>query len=1027
MIDANQVRINELARELEVKAKAIIDLLPGYGVTEKKTHSSSIPVDVAEKVRRKLAGGEDEPAAAAPKPAEVKAAAPAVVTPTAPRPAIPASAPVAQRPVTPSAPGVAPSTGTSSGIGTGTGPSTAAPVVPPPPAARPAVPAASPVAATPAIPGTPAASSPMAGAPGTAPAAPRPAVTTPTAAPGAPLRTAAPPARPVVPGTAAPGSTATTQPTTQQPGVQQSGGPRPAVPGGVRPSPQAPMRPGAPPPPARPGPQPIGNRPAGAAAAPGAAGARPAAPARPPLPTGNRGPLPTGNRGPVPGTTPGSSRPSGPRPGQPMRPPSGGGAGGTGRSYSPRPTTPGGAPARPFEQRRGPMPAGTRPGPRAPGRPGMLPPMPDSKAPSKAEPGKPLYTRKPTSRQRPGGADKREQEGERKLHPTRQRPGFGDRRSAAAVIAPPEPRAPREVAITEGITIRELAEKLDVRAKELLKTLLDRGVFASINQALDVPTATTLAEAFSGVVSVVSLEEEMVLEVAKEETKESLKPRPPVVTVMGHVDHGKTSLLDAIRSADVADGEAGGITQHIGAYKVAVGDRSVVFIDTPGHEAFTRMRARGAKVTDIVILVVAADDGVMPQTKEAIDHARAAKVPIIVAINKMDAPGAEPERVKRQLSDLNLVPAEWGGDTEFVEVFAKKKTGIDKLLEMILLVADLRELRANPDAPATGTVLESRVDKGRGPVATVLIQNGTLNAGDFFICGAVFGKVRAMFDDRGRPVIDAPPSTPVEVLGLQGIPEVGDHFQVTDEAKARHIVDYRQGKQRDAQMARTSGARITLDQLHEQLKAGDVKELNLVIKADVQGSVEVLSEMLPRLSTDQVKLKIIGSGVGPVKESDVVLASASGAIIIAFGVRPDRKAAEMAHQEHVDIRTYNIIYEVSDEIKKAMEGLLDPIVTEAYQGRAEVRNTFKVKGIGTIAGCYVTDGVLRRDSMIRVTREGAVIHSSKLSSLKRFKDDASEVRTGFECGVGISNFNDVKVGDILEAFQITKTQPGASA
>jgi translation initiation factor IF-2 len=654
----------------------------------------------------------------------------------------------------------------------------------------------------------------------------------------------------------------------------------------------------------------------------------------------------------------------------------------------------------------------------------MLPPLPPDKVPPKAEPGKPLYTRKPTQRQRPV-LDKREIEGERKLHPTRQRPGAG--RAVAAVIAPPEPRPPREVTITEGITIRELAEKLDVRAKELLKTLLDRGVFASINQALDVPTATTLAEAFSGVVSVVSFEEEMVLEVAKEETKENLKPRPPVVTVMGHVDHGKTSLLDAIRSEDVAGGEAGGITQHIGAYKVQVNNRSVVFIDTPGHEAFTRMRARGAKVTDIVVLVVAADDGVMPQTKEAIDHAKAANVAIVVAINKIDKPEAQPERVKRQLADNGLLPAEWGGDTEFVEVSAKQKKGIEKLLETLLLVADLRELRANPDAPATGTVLESRVDKGRGPVATILVQNGTLQPSDFFICGAVFGKVRAMFDDHGRTVKDAPPSTPVEVLGLQGVPEAGDNFQVTDEAKARHIVEYRQGKQRDAAMARTSGARITLDQLHEQLKSGDVKELGIVIKADVQGSVEVLSEMLPKLSTDQVKLKIIGSGVGAVTENDILLASASGAIVIAFGVRPDRKALELAQQEHVDVRTHTIIYEVSDEIKKAMEGLLEPVIQETYVGRAEVRNTFRVKGAGTVAGCYVVDGVLKRDAQVRVVRDGAIIYTSKLSSLKRFKDDASEVRTGFECGAGIANFNDVKVGDILECFQVTKLSAADAA
>ena len=948
MTDANQVRINELARELEVKAKAIIDLLPGYGVTEKKTHSSSIPADVAEKVRKNLLGQAEteaqvETAAKAEKEAKDAAAKVARMRPAAPAAPPPASVAPAAKPVTPATPIAKPAA-----------PATAAPAIAP---VAPQAPAAAPV---------------------TAPSVARPAV--PAAPPAAtPIRPAAATGRPVTPA-----------------------GARPAAPAGTQPSA---LRP--------------------AAAAPGATatrpGIRPSVPARP-LPTGNRGPMPTGNRGPVPGTTPGS-RSSGPRPGQPMRPQQPG----QGRSFSPRsggPGGPGGAPSRPFEQRRGPMPTGTRPGPRAPGRPGMLPAFPE-KMPAKAEPGKPLYTRKPPQRQRPV-ADKREQEGERKLHPTRQRPGSG-RGGVAAVIAPPEPRAPRDVTITEGITIRELAEKLDVRAKELLKNLLDRGVFASINQALDVPTATTLAETFSGVVSVVSLEEEMVLEVAKEETKESLKPRPPVVTVMGHVDHGKTSLLDAIRQADVAAGEAGGITQHIGAYKVLVNDRSVVFVDTPGHEAFTRMRARGAKVTDIVVLVVAADDGVMPQTKEAIDHAKAAKVPIIVAINKIDKPEAQLERVKRQLADVGLMSGEWGGDTEIVEVSAKQKKGIDKLLETILLVADLRELRANPDAPATGTVLESRVDKGRGPVATILVQNGTLNAGDFFICGSVFGKVRALFDDRGRVVKDAPPSTPVEVLGLQGVPEAGDLFQVTDEAKARHIVEFRQGKQRDAAMARISGSRITLDQLHEQLKAGDVKELGIVIKADVQGSAEVLSEMLPKLSTDQVKLKIIGSGVGAVTENDVLLASASGAIVIAFGVRPDRKALELAQQEHVDIRTHTIIYEVSDELKKAMEGLLEPVVTETNLGRAEVRNTFRVKGTGTIAGCYVVDGILKRDAQVRVLRDGAVIYTSKLSSLKRFKDDAGEVRTGFECGAGVANFNDIKVGDILECFSVTKISAAEAA
>ena len=617
--------------------------------------------------------------------------------------------------------------------------------------------------------------------------------------------------------------------------------------------------------------------------------------------------------------------------------------------------------------------------------------------------------------------EKRFEEGERKLHPVRARAGAGERRTTQIERAPaPAPREPREITITEGVTVRDLAEKLDDRAKDVLKILLDRGVFASINQALDTPTATSLAQAFNGIVNVITFEEDVVREVAKEEKPENLEPRPPVVTVMGHVDHGKTSLLDAIRETEVAAGEAGGITQHIGASEVHIDGRKVVFIDTPGHEAFTRMRARGAKVTDIVVLVVAADDGVMPQTQEAIDHAKAAGVPIVVAINKIDKPDAQPERVKRQLSERGLMPEEWGGDTVMVEVSAKQKTNLKKLLEMLLLVADLRELKANPKAPGAGTVLESRVDKGRGPVATILVQTGTLNNGDVFICGAVYGKVRAMFDDHGRPVKSAGPSTPVEVLGLQGAPEAGDQFQVADEARARHIVEFRQGKIREATLAKSAGARITLDQLHEQLRAGEVKELPLVIKADVQGSVEVLSEMLPKLSDDRVKLKIIHASIGAVTENDVLLASASGAIIVAFNVRPDRKASDLAQREGVEIRPHSIIYEVSDEIKKAMTGLLEPVFKETHLGRAEVRDTFRVKGVGMIAGCYVVDGILKRDSEVRVLREGVVVYTGRISSLRRFKDDVNEVRSGFECGASVSNFNDIKVGDQLDCFHMQK-------
>ena len=697
-----------------------------------------------------------------------------------------------------------------------------------------------------------------------------------------------------------------------------------------------------------------------------------------------------------------------------------------------RPAAGVGKPGRGAPLRPGQRPGGA-PGQAPGGRPGQVPggrlAAPSAPA-TKAEPGKPLYARKQPARARPT-IEKRFAEGERKLHPVRTRAGaVAGRAGQVEPVAAPVVREPRDITITEGITVRELAEKLDVRAKELLKTLLDRGIFASINQALDIQSATNLAETFSGVVHVVSFEEQMAQEeVGREEKKpEELSHRAPVVTVMGHVDHGKTSLLDAIRSTEVAAGEFGGITQHIGASQVHVDGRRIVFIDTPGHEAFTRMRARGAKVTDIVVLVVGADDGVMPQTLEAIDHARAAKVPIVVALNKIDKPDAQPERVKRQLADHGLMPEDWGGDTVMVEVSAKTKKNIDRLLEMILLVGDLRDLKANADTSASGTVLESRVDKGRGPVATVLVQNGTLSVGDVFIVGAVYGKVRALFDDKGQPVKDAGPSSPVEVLGLQGVPDAGDQFQVADEAKARHIVEYRQAKLREASLAKSATSRLTLDQLHEQMLAGEVKELPIVIKADVQGSVEVLSEMLPKLSDDRVKLKIIHASVGAVSETDVLLASASNAIIIAFNVRPERKASDMALQENVEIRPHTIIYEVVDEIKKAMSGLLTPVVKETYLGRAEVRDTFRIKGVGMIAGCSVQDGIIKRDSHVRVLRDNVVIYTGRLGSLRRFKEDVAEVRSGFECGIGIANFGDVKVGDVLECFVVEKTAPvGISA
>jgi translation initiation factor IF-2 len=584
----------------------------------------------------------------------------------------------------------------------------------------------------------------------------------------------------------------------------------------------------------------------------------------------------------------------------------------------------------------------------------------------------------------------------------------------------------KEITVAEGITVKELSEKLGIKANLVIKRLVERKIFATINQNLDVKLAQDLARAFGATTSQLSYEQESTLEIElAEEAKDQLK-RAPVVTIMGHVDHGKTSLLDAIRQTHVADHEAGGITQHIGAYCVEKNERKIVFIDTPGHEAFTRMRARGAKVTDIVVLVVAADDGVMPQTREAIDHARAAKVPIVVAINKIDIPGAQVERIKQQLSDQGLLPEDWGGDTVTVPVSARAKTNLDLLLEMILLVADLQDLKANPARPAIGSVLEAKLDRGRGPVATVLVRNGTLRVGDYFICGSVFGKVRAMFDDRGGPLREAEPSMPVEVLGLESLPEVGDTFQVvTDTAKAKQIVIYREMKTREDALRKAP--KVSLDQLHEQLREGEIKELNVILKADVGGTAEVVSDTLQKLSNDKVRIRVLHSGVGAITETDVLLATASSAIVVGFNVRPERNAQSLAEQEKVDVRLHTIIYELTDELKRAMTGMLDPVYKEAYRGRAEVRNVFRITKVGTVAGCLVQDGVLNRGSEVRLLRDNVVVHTGKIDSLKRFKNDVSEVKNGFECGVALANYGDLKPGDVIEAFATERVSQEALA
>ena len=572
------------------------------------------------------------------------------------------------------------------------------------------------------------------------------------------------------------------------------------------------------------------------------------------------------------------------------------------------------------------------------------------------------------------------------------------------------------------MTVKDLAEKLDLRAKDVLKKLIERRLIFTINTTLDNETATMVAREFGADVEMRSFEEEVVAVESVDVQDGDLVPRAPIVTVMGHVDHGKTTLLDAIRDTRVAEREAGGITQHIGAYTVEINDRRIVFLDTPGHEAFTLMRARGARVTDVVILVVAADDGVMPQTKEAIEHARAANVPLVVAINKIDKANANPERVKTELSELGLTPEDWGGQTVTVEVSAKQQQNLDSLLEMLLLVTEMGELKADPTRSASGTILEAKMDRGRGPVATVLVKNGTVRIGDNFIAGPIVGKVRALIDDRGNPQKEVGPSSPIEVLGLAGLPEPGHTFQVVvNAAKARQIAMLRQNQAKQKTLGE-KGGRLTLESLQQQIAEGGTKELPIIVKADVQGSAEVLADALSKLGDDRVKVRLISSGVGAITEGDVVFATASNAVIIGFNVRPDRNAAAMAIREQIDIRLHRVIYDITDEIKKAMAGLLEPTVKEIQIGAAEVREVFKVPKFGAAAGCIVKEGKITRagDTQARLLRDNVVIHEGRIGSLRRFKDDASEVTHGLECGIAFERYADIKVGDVIEVFTLEK-------
>jgi translation initiation factor IF-2 len=974
----SKVRINDLARELEVKSKSILDALTAVGVTEKKTHSSSIEEDEAEKVRgyfnrgARSAASRTSPVETKPKfdlshvskPGDAlkailerKQAENAAKAVTVARPAVMVAPPV-NRPAVAAKPAAAPVVAAAPT----SAPAVAAPrrVVPIP---RPAAPAyvvhpaiaSRPVAARPSgVPTPPAVAS-------VAPA--EPVVVKPSAVPAPVAAAPVPVVEPVAPAPE-PVATVPEAPAAAVPAprrvVMPQTGPRPTY--------------LAPPPPAG-GPRtPIFQRP------------------RPGYQGGSSAPGGSGAPGSRPSTAPGARRPM-----HPTRTFPSGGPGGPG--FAPRPGFGAGRPG-----------MGNRPG-TTPGG-GLLPPT-EVVAPARpARPG-----------QRGRGAPRYEKNKEIALK------GYTPRAGAAQIPMGDVPIT-KTITVTEGISVKDLAEKLDVRGKDLIATLLMRGVMVTVNQSLDGELVKDVARQFGAEATVISVEEQLeneAIEGLLEDTTGLIEVvRAPVVTIMGHVDHGKTSLLDAIRSTDVAGGEAGGITQHIGAYKVHVTKpdspafgREIVFLDTPGHEAFTRMRARGAKITDIVVVVVAADDGVMPQTLEAIDHARAAKVPIIVAVNKIDKPEADPSRVMNQLAARGVQATSMGGDTEFVEVSAKKRLNLDQLEEMICLVADVNEQKATPERPAVGTVIEAKLDRGRGAVASILVQNGTLRTGDSYIVGNTFGKVRAMFNDRGQEIKEAGPSTPVEILGLESIPDAGDTFLVmADRDKAKGIAQYRKMKEREAQLAKSS--RVSLEGLAEQIKQAGVKDLNLILKGDVQGSVEVLADSLQRMSTEKVRVKVLHSGVGAITESDILLASASNAVVIGFNVRPDRKATETAERENVEIRLHSIIYELQDQITKAMYGLLEPVFKENYAGRATVLNVFKITKVGQIAGCQVLDGLIRRDSQVRLLREGEEVWKGKIGSLKRFKDDVSEVRQGVECGIDLAGFKDIKVGDVIEAFTTEK-------